>query len=436
MQDQRPVIAPNFPGLMNQRHLADQQAAASAGEPRALRPVVAAPLHLIRPLSGIEPEQAREIERAFSGIVTYRKANEHLRERKHAWQRQLDSSGKALQQRDLSPSERRHLWENLFYDETLSLEDLLPYRMCTAWRLVRAFALLCGHVHEDESLARVCGPRAPIEKDPWVTPQSLLPGVSRGEFSAWHAIDLIIGNPPNVPCIPLLPPAPPQDAGDDYDAADPAQDPMLARYIEALSCLAAFMDLGAGTTAEPACGRWGLAGLEDPYLVRLAFPTRTELCGFEDMIVDETLRMMMTGGMMSVNTHLTDRYGLGGFECACVIKLAKARANKRVEAPLEDEKAMMILRLEDYIDRARNGMDRRNELAGLKMLSQVLGLTRAEPENQLKEYVEVVARGSREAEMSPPPRQISAGPARPATNGAVGVVEVTVHPVELNSDGY
>ena len=74
-----------------------------------------------------------------------------------------------------------------------------------------------------------------------------------------------------------------------------------------------------------------------------------------------------------------------------MISVAKREAHARyLSGDLEEDRTMMKLRVMNFIERSKTSFDLRNELAGLKLLAQTLGLTRTEGGGAISDMLEVI----------------------------------------------
>lgn len=156
-------------------------------------------------------------------------------------------------------------------------------------------------------------------------------------------------------------------------------------------------------------GRIGLTGLlDDP---PIGWPDADVLYVYEGMLLDEILTLLVegrtvgdkrVGGTHGVEKHLTGPdHGMMPHEARGLVKLAKFEARSRMEAEIEEDRAIMAMRLENLVERARETFDTRVELGALKQLSIVQGVTRAEPEDAMSEFANVVRRVANEARQVP-----------------------------------
>lgn len=167
---------------------------------------------------------------------------------------------------------------------------------------------------------------------------------------------------------------------------DPPNDEALTRFVAAIDAANDFLGLDRGTYVDPDLGRHGIAGLNDPNLVRLAFPSRDALLRLEAKLAEESLELITFEGVVVARRKLCTKHGLRTHEAEFLIRLGKLEAKKRASAEPEEERALMILRLEAYIQTARDRMIPREELAGLKQLAIVQGLAKIEPEDAASSF--------------------------------------------------
>lgn len=319
----------------------------------------------------------------------------------------------------------RGMFRTAIEDERLTLRDTLPLRARLAWRVVREFARLKGLVHDDQLLVDAL----PIAPDPWLFP------VSDRDLDD-SAADRDDGQPRYRPLwdverwlrrgegevamtgLPLMPPpVPPAFTADDGSIKagyDPDYDVDLLLWLRCAGKIATRYAFAEGTATDPESGRRGLAGLLEPDVARLAWPGREHIMAVEEMLVDEALTIMVKGpgrgeigrGVLAATEHLEKRHGLRDRECQSVVRCALALARRSVEAQMEDQRALMVLRVEDYCERCRSAGDRDSESKGLKLLMTIQGLSRTEPEGQMGEFLDALSRVSKEKPRAPVPLQL------------------------------
>lgn len=291
-----------------------------------------------------------------------------------------------------------------FRDEGRNLLELEPYRIVVAWRLVRELARVRGDIEHDERLLEGLAPdRNRI--DPWVYPCKWK-GPPDKAFSArlaqimFDAEQMTNGNrvfrgfmgeePKFYPGLPILPPDVPYSARDpktyvvhqDYDCM---MDPMLKLYVQALEAASDWLNI-RGTRH----GILGLQGLINESLVRLAFPSRIQIAGCEDLMIEKALSLIVEMGEMGCRRVLKNDVGLSGIEVEGLIHLARQDAVERACGDVEEARALMQMRLEDLASRAREGLDARTEIQAYKQLSIVLGLSKVEPSDANKDFIDIV----------------------------------------------
>lgn len=355
----------------------------------------------------------------------------------------------------------RRVLATIFNDPEQSLADLTPYRVRTAWRIVREMARHRGFIKPDEMLIEALEP-AFIPRDPddpdtdtelpegseapdltepidattglthdrWLYPELFVkpaydnknphmrlsmsvieimleaerinpafspfqwelksleidPGTVESRWFPHHYAGLAL-LPPNVPYQHVL-----RDGTikPGYNPSSPLQDPSLHTYVRLLKVVSSWLYLDLGSKDDPDSGRYGLAGMLHAETVRAAFPSRVQIMTWETLLVDETLELIVQQGVPKATNILKDKYGLASLEVQQLIKMARAKASHMASGDSEEDRGLMILRLEDAARRARESLDIRAELAALKNLAVVQGLSRVEPQDAMSDFIDIV----------------------------------------------
>lgn len=250
------------------------------------------------------------------------------------------------------------------------IDEHLPHRIMVMWRIVRATAVIKGLTAEDETLDS----STEQSPSPWTSPflPIMLPSCTlalRRERATrllrYHA---------EGEGLPLLPPR--QDA-----------DGALTRWCLAAAMIAA--DLGIEKRPK---GLLGLQGLLDPALAVVCDVTSGNVIHFEELIYTTAITLMQDMGERATIKHFREEFGFTRKECLAIVRLAKSTALEHSSASIEEKRAFAEMRLESIIARAKEDMDKTTEMAGIKELAKIQGLTRTEPENQAMEFVSVVRR--------------------------------------------
>lgn len=344
----------------------------------------------------------------------------------------------------LSPDERykrlvKTTFQRAFQQENQSLADFLPQRVKAVWRITREMARLKGLAHPDEFLTDALVGDAQ-NFDPWQIPEPWTePTAKEARRDLWpevidafrasegledeFKVHLWVANDPYDPRKGsqrrkfegfglLPPPIPPiwrNNEGNISKDYVPREDPNLNLFISAISNLAERLQIPIGAKLDPDLGRLGLQGLFNPALIRMCWPTRTQILTWEQMIVEETLELFVKGGMNAAKNTLRDKYGLLTREITALLRMANALAQEQTSGDREDARAIMILRLEEYIMRSKDALDLSAEMKGLKQLATVTGLSDAQHNDPMTEFLLAVREvaGQREAQkLGPPARYV------------------------------
>lgn len=264
-------------------------------------------------------------------------------------------------------------------------EDLEPYRIPVAHRITREILRFLGVCAPDMRLTEAMIPSRNIS-DPWREPQP---------YSGWDQnpahleimecfeealIDL------KLPGLPILPPEAPETPN--YKTRE---DKYLRLYVKLIEATQRSLNIEQGMApGRPEMGRLGLSALIDRDLVRQHFPSPYEIMAWEEILIQETLDVMVQRGQNKTAKHLQHAYGMLPHETAGWIKLAKIQARELTENDVEDDRAYMILRLDNYIERCREAVDLAAEHRALKHMSVILGLGKVDPEDANAEFLKVV----------------------------------------------
>lgn len=288
------------------------------------------------------------------------------------------------------------------------LDEHIPARrLVCCYRMVRELARIRGDIHDDETMADVLMPRLDpfdqtgrpddeLRRDLWKNPVLFYPPAmsSYSRPPAADAVGMLMeaNNIPADECLlpgmSLLPPPVPESMHGSYD---PDKDRRLLLYINILDAISRSLSIRVGSGRDRSLGELGMRGLNNPTLIRYLFPTPLQLISYEVMVIDRTLDYMVKNpGDPKAMSWLYHKHGFTAGEARVIVRLAKSRARVVLETDLEDERAMMQLRLQDIARRAQQGLDLRAELAALKQLSIVQGLSKNDNNDIMAEFSDVV----------------------------------------------
>lgn len=296
----------------------------------------------------------------------------------------------------------RGMFTTKFRQENKDLGDAAPFRARVAYRILREHATLKNLVADDESLIEGLGIDPNQPGDPWRNPTSFIPpsrrdGTTQLTMPAWHALE-------SLQDLPLLPPAVPvefRDTGDGPGATgdltilrsySPERDRAYNDWIEGVDMIVRYLNIKDGSKNDREQGTIGLQGMLDPKRARLLWPSRYEIAAVEAAMIQECLNELVNSGIPGAIKHLNEEYGLHRREAQAIVKLAKARARETMDSDVEDNRALMVLRLEDYRGRAKEALNLQAEMYALKLTALVQGLGKTKPEDQVAEFIDVVTK--------------------------------------------
>ena len=394
---------------------------AETPEPSQTTPVPKQPLVRLSPAHLIEAIKPLSADRIQAYLGEY---DEHSRHRDAELASYGDNADLVPRepQTDLNPTpantpEYLGLLNRCFKDEfkttSYSLADLSPYRVRAAWRILRHMLRCWTLLEPDQTLEDAVPPKAITpSQDRWRVPQAPL-----GEFyddkqlsylettilKAAHKIpselcvwrfNQITKEPRFFEGMPILPPPVPwgfSESNPDHDPDyDPLKDRLLVLYCRLIDNIATDLMIRVGTRIDREAGRMGMAGLTDPRLVRLAFPSRYEIINFENQLIRQTAARVIDHSQFEVLDWLGAQHGLNSDESQAMLKMARTVIRKTHEADIEDDRGLMIARLEDVARRAREAMDIRAEIAALKQMSIVLRLGDGEKDPTMAMFTQII----------------------------------------------
>lgn len=309
-----------------------------------------------------------------------------------------------------------------FFEDKATPEDFAPYRVKVAWRLIREMCRTKGLAHPEDTLIDAVMPSS-RNIDPWAIPEEWkkpagahLISLSHIAIKYYkqveelsekfqykrHVLEVVEGQPDFTvyPGLALLPPPVPwiwweQDRVSKrrkvMENYDPHEDLALVFYVKIVNQFAEELQISSGSFDDPDQGRYGLKGLLDVETIRQMFPSRFQIVAYEELLIEETLNLMTQYGQTRARRYLKSRHGFSRREVEGLCKIAKAWVRKQLESDIEEDRAFMVARLEDFVSRARISLDLRAELAGMKQLTIVLGLARSEMGDAMSDFLNVVS---------------------------------------------
>lgn len=329
----------------------------------------------------------------------------------------------------------RNVFHKAFTQEKLNLADTEPQRIAVAWRLVRELARIKGQVNTDQTLQDGLTGDA-RNPDPWMIPDEYaehrthsIPPPSpallrilfdsqqlaeehqyaryddRSEKMTYHA------------GIAVLPPPVPASAMEISDSGyrvlptyDPADDKLLGFFVAAMRSISKSLFIQEGSPADRDYGVMGLAGLLRMETCRLAFPSKTQICTYEALMIQKTSNWLIHNSINECRAALRQEFGLQQHEITQLVRMARAYCKSLTEGDIEEDRSLMLLRLEDYLKRSKSALDLNSEMKALKQMSIILGLAKLDTDDEMSEFLEVVRSVNHERKQ--PRLEVNAAPKR------------------------
>ena len=270
--------------------------------------------------------------------------------------------------RQLTPKEALEVWANAFGAGLLEPHQMRGYRTVMGWRITRAIAHRAGKMHLDQRLSD-------LNVSDWETPSTEVTPTSRfrlnKELTRWSVQDLLARNGG----VALLP-----------------RPDTAAQHAALVSRLAEAMSLQRGSKDYPRLGYYGLHGLTHEHTILEFWPAQHELLAFEDKVIDQIQGLALKWSRRRLQTHLRDMFDLSLKETGGLIALATDEARIEASQDIETTRAIMVGKVEDYIDRMRENGDSANEMKGIKVLCAIHGLQKNDSENTEAALIGVIAK--------------------------------------------
>ena len=279
----------------------------------------------------------------------------------------IDAFLQSGQERPLTEPERRQFWRTALRPVSVGDPANQPYRVFVTWRLVRAVAHAAGLLGDDEMLSEAF---TETDEDRWYDRQPLQTpprdSVLRRDLEHSHG--------------PLLP----QRLEGDLERR------AWVRVAESAAREISVWDTEAG--------RRGASEILNVAFIGLV-PSPVELLRFEELLVRQATVKLSQGAERELSSYLTEKYGLSTEERLTVTNLARARAVREHGGSIEEQRAMLAAHWKDLLVRARQEPAGFNfEATALKELAKVLGVTRAEPEDDVDMFARAVRQVAQESE--------------------------------------
>jgi len=244
-----------------------------------------------------------------------------------------------------------------------------PQLVIALWRFARAVGQACGRLTDDETLESAF---ADLEPCPWT--KALRPKLSPSQRALLRqdSTGAIAIAAHSEHGLPLLPPIyKPREAVELWcNVADVVfSDLLLSQMRDGPQVKALLLNVDAA-----------------PYCAI----SKYQILAFEDLIIDECQKVLVRHGERAAMVHFRNTYTLTRKESIALTRLARADALEYGRSSIEEDRAMMVAMLKDYLSRSKESLNMADEMRALKQLAQVQGLTRTEPEDRAAEFLGVI----------------------------------------------
>lgn len=260
--------------------------------------------------------------------------------------------------------ERQEFWHLVFLYDRMTPEEKEEFglfdRVVMGYRICRHLCRIKGILGDDEPLCATVG----HNPSPWTHAVISSPPEEQEDLSEES----------KKPALEMPSPIyPPEDDEDESFEAFYTVAEETARRLQLYSYSA-----------------FGTRFLVDPKH-RPLWPRPYTILAYEHRLLGEITSIEMKNGQVAVRDELIQR-GFLAWEIESLIKISRHVLVRNVLMSTEEARAVLALRIEDLIQRARkpDGADIRAELAALKLMAWLHGLHKTEPDDGLSEAVDIV----------------------------------------------
>lgn len=258
------------------------------------------------------------------------------------------------------PSEE--IFDQAYKEDLFQLKDFEAPRLLTVWRIIRAFFSAQGKLYPDTPLSSLPfsswqEPLSPDELSATSFPLEIKKLIlNLSEHRYWPEQEKA--------GLTILPPPPPTKR------RSKRYRDLTETYVELLGLIAEGLGVSSSET-----GRFSLYGLTDPNYVLDLFPMPSDVIAFETEMIEVATEELAASPFGRASKVLSKKFLLTRPEAKGLIDLALVRAEDLVLSSDSQNRALIVLRLEDLMHRAREEGNLREEGNALKQLAQTLGVS-------------------------------------------------------------
>lgn len=182
-----------------------------------------------------------------------------------------------------------------------------------------------------------------------------------------------------APGISIAPPHPTSRHYDPNDhtlnpSYDPANDQALTTWIRLIQQIANSLNIYEGSEQDPTYGSISMEVLTDPYLARIAWPSKAEIIEFEKLLLKDVANIIIMCSITEADTRIITKYGMTQDEAYGINKLARAMLRDHYTYTQEEAKSIYTAKLDQLA--SDNSLDPRIALLATKQMSLIHGLGR------------------------------------------------------------
>lgn len=297
--------------------------------------------------------------------------------------------------RRLRGDELRERIHDLFRPETTQRpkDANHRHRVVVCWRIARIMARVCGVCAEDELLDDTTN----LNPDPWL----------EGIRPVLNPLQIQLLRRQTSNCLLAV-------YGSENTRHEGEGVPLLpsksVKHAERWVRAAEIIVRDTGMDCATACER-GLQGMLDPETAVHCGVTRKQIVELEELMVSEAQRIIIDAGERPAVECFRRSYGFTRNEAVGLMRLARSEALRMDGSSIDENRAIMVAQLKDFVSRAKGALSLGEELRALKELAKVQGLTHTEPEDMMRDFLAIVNRVSSRQDREQLPERVIDTPA-------------------------
>lgn len=274
--------------------------------------------------------------------------------------------------------------EDSLTEEHLTFADLKPYRTRTCYRIVRYLMHILAVPDPMQSLSQLTSQaQGTTTQGTFQFSRRTIPKTYKEPSRTflltlnYHLKDFRLDPSGKLYHFPLFPPLPLMEKEQPIfsEYSPQVHEPVLVQWCRLIECIITNTSIGTPHYTNPNAARYGMTGISDPWLCRVAWPDWLELVQYENELITYVTKTIIRSEITAVIKNLVTDHGFSEDEARQLTDIARAGLATLVTNNETLNRNLMILRLENMWKRAKQEGSFKAETDALKMMATIQGLT-------------------------------------------------------------